>query len=150
MPLRHIALALAAAAALALPVRAETAIEVIKDPGCGCCENWIEHLAQAGFAPVGHNLGNRSLSRFKADRGVPDAMVSCHTAMVEGYVIEGHVPAADIARLLDERPDAVGLAVPGMPMGSPGMEYGGQRDAFDVHLIRPDGTAEVFSSYPGS
>jgi hypothetical protein len=147
---RHFAIALAAASALALPVRAETAIDVMKDANCGCCENWIEHLSQSGFAPTGHDLGNRSLNRFKAAAGVPASMVSCHTATIDGYVIEGHVPAADIARLLDERPEAIGLAVPGMPMGSPGMEYGAQRDAFDVHLIRRDGSTEIFSSYAGN
>jgi hypothetical protein len=150
MALRPLAIALAAASALALPARAETAVEVMKDPNCGCCENWIEHLSQSGFAPTGRDLGNRSLNRFKAAKGVPASMVSCHTATIDGYVIEGHVPAADIARLLEERPDAIGLAVPGMPMGSPGMEYGAQRDAFDVHLIRRDGSTEIFSSYAGN
>lgn len=77
-------------------------------------------------------------------------MVSCHTAVVEGYVIEGHVPAADIRKLLDESPDAVGLAVPGMPIGSPGMDFGDDREAFDVFLILQDGTTEVFSTYPGN
>ena len=84
---------------------------------------------------------------FKLDNGVPQRMVSCHTALIEGYVIEGHVPAADIRRLLEERPDAVGLAVPGMPYGSPGMGPEENREAYDVFLIREDGSTEVFSSY---
>ena len=87
------------------------------------------------------------LVRFKLDNGVPQRMVSCHTALIDGYVIEGHVPAADIRRLLEERPDAVGLAVPGMPYGSPGMGPEDDREAYDVFLIRKDGSTEVFSSY---
>lgn len=98
-----------------------TAIDVRKTNGCGCCLSWMNHLEENGFAPTGENMFGGSLVRFKLDNGVPQRMVSCHTALIEGYVIEGHVPAADIRRLLEERPDAVGLAVPGMPYGSPGM-----------------------------
>jgi hypothetical protein len=85
--------------------------------------------------------------RYKLDNGIPQEMVSCHTGRVDGYMIEGHVPAADIRRLLEERPDAVGLAVPGMPYGSPGMGPESQREAYVVYLIRRDGTTETFSSY---
>ncbi|MFD0858612.1 DUF411 domain-containing protein, partial [Roseovarius aquimarinus] len=87
------------------------------------------------------------LTRHKIDAGIPDAMMSCHTGEIEGYVIEGHVPPADIRRLLAQRPDAIGLAVPGMPYGSPGMGPEDQREAYDVFLIRRDGSTEVFSSY---
>ena len=88
-----------------------------------------------------------SLAQFKLDNDVPRRMVSCHTALVDGYVIEGHVPAADIRRLLEERPDAVGLAVPGMPYGSPGMGPEKDREAYDVFLILRDGSTEIYSSY---
>ncbi|MCF6292887.1 MAG: hypothetical protein L3J04_05775 [Robiginitomaculum sp.] len=86
--------------------------------------------------------------RYKIDKGVPEKIISCHTANVDGYIVEGHVPAADIRRLLKERPDAIGIGVPGMPLGSPGMDFGGRSQAFDVFLIKNDGTTEVFSSHP--
>jgi hypothetical protein len=110
----------------------------------------MEHLEENGFAPTGQDMFAGLLVRFKLDNGVPQRMVSCHTATVDGYVIEGHVPASDIRRLLAERPDAVGLAVPEMPLGSPGMDFGDRREAFDVFLIGPDGTTEIYSSYPGN
>ncbi len=126
-----------------------TAIDVKKTKGCGCCRAWMDHLEENGFAPTGQDLFGGLLVRFKLDNGVPQRMVSCHTALVDGYVIEGHVPSADIRRLLAERPDAVGLAVPDMPLGSPGMDQSRWREAYDVFLIHNDGTTEVFSSYPG-
>ena len=110
----------------------------------------MEHLEENRFAPSGENMFAGLLVRFKLDKGVPQRMVSCHTGLIEGYVIEGHVPAADIRRLLSESPDAVGLAVPGMPLGSPGMDQSRWRDAYDVFLIHNDGSTEVFSSYPGN
>lgn len=88
--------------------------------------------------------------RFKLDNGVPQRMVSCHTELIDDYVIEGHVPASDIQRLLEERPDAVGLVVRGMPYGSPGMGSEGDRDAYDVLLIRDDGSTEIYTSYPAT
>jgi len=127
-----------------------TLIHVRKTNGCGCCLAWMEHLKENGYAPTGEDMFGGSLIRFKLDNGVPQRMVSCHTALVDGYVIEGHVPAADIRRLLKERPDAVGLAVPGMPYGSPGMGPEDDREAYDVFLIRNDGTTEVFTGYPGN
>lgn len=127
-----------------------TQMDVKKTNGCGCCLAWMERMQENGFAPDGENMFAGLLVRYKLDNGVPPKMVSCHTATVDGYVIEGHVPAADIRRLLDERPDAVGLAVPGMPLGSPGMDFGDSREAFDVFLIGPDGTTEIYSSYPGN
>ncbi|WP_025051148.1 DUF411 domain-containing protein [Sulfitobacter noctilucae] len=127
-----------------------TPINVKKTNGCGCCLAWMEHLEENGFAPSGEDMFARLLVRFKLDNGVPQRMVSCHTGLIEGYVIEGHVPAADIRRLLSESPDAVGLAVPGMPLGSPGMDQSRWRDAYDVFLINNDGSTEVFSSYPGN
>lgn len=127
-----------------------TPIDVKKTNGCGCCLAWMEHLEENGFAPSGEDMFAGLLVRFKLDNGVPQRMVSCHTGLIEGYVIEGHVPAADIRRLLSESPDAVGLAVPGMPLGSPGMDQSRWRDAYDVFLINNDGSTEVFSSYPGN
>ena len=127
-----------------------TAMEVKKTSGCGCCLAWMERMQENGFAPQGENMFMGLLIRYKLDQGVPQRMVSCHTATVNGYVIEGHVPAADIRKLLDEGPDAVGLAVPGMPLGSPGMDFGDSREAFEVFLIQRDGTTEIFNSYPGN
>lgn len=142
--------------ALALGVGAARAeadaplVTVAKTATCACCTTWIEHLEKNGFAVEAENFWPGELVRFKLDNGVPDTAMSCHTAKVDGYVIEGHVPAADIRRLLEERPDAVGLAVPGMPLGSLGMDFGEDRDAYNVLLIGEGGGQEVFSSYPGN
>ncbi|ARE39725.1 CopG protein [Rhodovulum sp. P5] len=100
-----------------------------------------------GFRVTKEAAAGVALIRYKLDKGVPHSMVSCHTAMVAGYVVEGHVPPADIWRLLADRPDAVGLAVPGMPYGSPGMGPESRREAYDVFLLRRDGSTEVFASY---
>ena len=118
-------------------------VEVWKDPNCGCCREWIAYLEREGFAVVARDEGNVAARR---RLGMPAKYGSCHTATVAGYVIEGHVPAEDIRRLLSQRPDAIGLAVPGMPVGSPGMDgaiYGGRRDPYDVLLVRRDGSAVV-------
>jgi hypothetical protein len=123
------------------------AIHVLKDPNCGCCSAWIEILEREGFSVTAEDSAGTLLMRHKAENGIPQAMISCHTAQVEGYMIEGHVPTADIRRLLAARPDAVGLAVPGMPYGSPGMGPENARDAYDVFLIRRDGSTEVFTRY---
>jgi hypothetical protein len=141
------ALALRSLPALAAP---GPAIRVLKDPNCGCCTDWVDILAAAGFAVTVDLADPDALMRFKADNGIPAAMVSCHTASVDGYMLEGHVPVADIRRLLDERPTAIGLAVPGMPWGSPGMGPESEREAYDVHLIHPDRTTSVFTSYPAA
>ncbi|WP_296374649.1 DUF411 domain-containing protein [Yoonia sp.] len=138
---------LAASPLRTLAQSAEPAIHVMKDPNCGCCSAWIDILANDGFAITTEASAGTLLMRYKLDNGVPQEMVSCHTGRVDGYMIEGHVPVADIRRLLVERPDAVGLAVPGMPFGSPGMGPESEREAFNVFLIRRDGAAEVFSRY---
>ncbi|WP_102107413.1 DUF411 domain-containing protein [Oceaniglobus roseus] len=123
------------------------AIHVVKDPNCGCCTAWIDVLRRDGSSvTTEHSLGTL-LMQYKLDNGIPQEMTSCHTGRIEGYMIEGHVPTADIRRLLSERPDAVGLAVPGMPYGSPGMGPEDAREAYEVFLIRKDGSTEVFSSY---
>ncbi|WP_136646378.1 DUF411 domain-containing protein [Tabrizicola sp. YIM 78059] len=125
-------------------------IHVVKDPDCGCCNSWIGHLRDNGFTVSFEERGPVALSAFKRERGIPDELASCHTAIIGDYTIEGHVPAADIRRLLAERPDALGLAVPGMPYGSPGMGPESAREAYDVLLIRRNGTAEVFAHYPAA
>lgn len=109
----------------------------------------MEHLEENGFEPSGEDMFAALLIRFKIDNRIPQSMMSCHTAVVGDYVIEGHVPAADIQRLLRERPDAVGLAVPEMPLGSPGMDQSDWREAYDVFLIMDDGSTEIYTSYPG-
>jgi hypothetical protein len=122
-------------------------VEVWKSPTCGCCKDWIAHLEANGFAAKIHDVGNTGM---RGRLGIPAALGSCHTALVGGYAIEGHVPAADIQRLLAERPQAIGLAVPGMPVGSPGMDgaiYGDRRDPYDVLLVVRDGDTRVFASY---
>lgn len=158
--LRH-TFALAAAGALpvlaraAAPATTSTAnvpadMEVWKDPNCGCCKDWVAHMQAAGFRVGVHDMGNTAV---RQRLGLPAGLGSCHTALVGGYVIEGHVPAADVRRLLREKPQALGLAVPGMPVGSPGMDgalYGGRRDAFDVLLVAPDGSTRVFQHHPGN
>jgi hypothetical protein len=134
----------------ASPVTSEAAtpIAVAKTSGCGCCLAWMERLEAAGFAPEATNMWSGEIVQHKMRLGLSAPLFSCHTGEVEGYVIEGHVPPEDIGRLLAERPDAIGLSVPGMPVGSPGMEYGENRDAYDVLLVRRDGSTEVFASYP--
>ena len=117
---------------------------VWKTPWCGCCEAWVAHMRANGFAVTVNEAPD--LAPVKRMAGVPDALQTCHTALVEGYTIEGHVPADDVKRLLAERPDAGGLAVPGMPVGSPGMEQGGTTEPYDVILFGGDGRT-VFSRH---
>jgi hypothetical protein len=137
----------AASAPLAGAAQGGPAIHVLKDPNCGCCTSWIEILREDGFSVTTERSLGTLLMQHKLENGIPQNMTSCHTGEIEGYMIEGHVPAADIRRLLSERPDAVGLAVPGMPYGSPGMGPEAEREAYDVFLIRKDGRTEVFTSY---
>ena len=148
MDRRHFILATLASLAFARPAAAtSTRIEVYKSPTCGCCSAWVEHMTRAGFEMDARDLAQDSLYAFKARSGITPELASCHTAMVDGYVIEGHVPAGDVERLLAERPNALGLAVPGMPIGSPGMEVGNQRDAFETLLLLRDGSTEVFERH---
>jgi hypothetical protein len=122
-------------------------IEVWKTASCSCCSAWVEHLAQNGFSPKAVNVTASELAAIKTRAGLPSQHQSCHTAKVDGYLIEGHVPAEDVKRLLAERPDALGISVPGMPIGSPGMESGGHNEAYEVVLIRRDGGTEVFARH---
>ena len=143
------AAALAAGPTLARSATDQPVLEVWKDPNCGCCHLWLEHLQAHGFAVQIHDVGNTAARK---RLGMPEKLGSCHTARVGGYVIEGHVPAADIQRLLREKPQALGLAVPGMPIGSPGMdgpEYKGRKDAYAVLLVQRDGSTRTFSRYAG-
>lgn len=124
------------------------AIQLWKDPNCGCCNDWVALLKKAGFTVHVFDQGNAEV---RARLGMPQQYGACHTGLVRGYIIEGHVPVLDIRRLLKEKPLALGLAVPGMPVGSPGMdgaEYGERRDPYKVLLVRKDGSAQVFNTYP--
>lgn len=126
---------------------ARTRAEVWKGPTCGCCHDWVAHLEANGFSVLAYDDGNDEARR---RLGMPISYGSCHTALIEGYAIEGHVPAREIKRLLAERPRAVGLAVPAMPIGSPGMDgpaYRGRRDPYDVLIVARDGRATVYQSY---
>lgn len=122
-------------------------VEVWKSPDCGCCKDWVKHLEANGFQVKTHDTGNTDA---RARLGLPVKYGACHTGQVAGYALEGHVPAREVLRLLKERPDAVGLAVPGMPRGSPGMDgpaFRGKRDPFDVLLVLRDGSASAYQSY---
>jgi hypothetical protein len=118
-------------------------ITVYRSPSCGCCHKWIEHLQSHGF-DVDDRMTD-AVSQVKAEAGVPQQLSSCHTAFVDGYVIEGHVPADDIKLLLQSRPQVAGLSVPGMPIGSPGMEQGVRKDDFGVLGFQRDGSYELFN-----
>lgn len=137
-------------AVLPIPALARAAatplVEVYKSAGCGCCEGWIEHLKANGFAVKAQDVGDTGVYRKKF--GIPDDFGSCHTGLVQGYAVEGHVPAADIKRMLAEKPGAKGLAVPSMPLGSPGME-GNRKNPYDVFLVKADGSTSVYRHYAG-
>jgi hypothetical protein len=120
-------------------------IDVYKSPTCGCCVKWIDHLKANGFTVRSHDT--RDLTQHKQRLGIPAGYESCHTAEIGGYVIEGHVPARDIKRLLKEKPQARGLSVPGMPIGSPGMEQGSHKDPYEVILLDKNGAPRVYSRY---
>jgi hypothetical protein len=131
----------------AVPATVKPVVEVWKDPNCGCCKDWIAHIEANGFSVKAYDTGNNPV---RSRLGMPKSLGSCHTALVAGYVIEGHVPAREIHKLLKEKPLALGLAVPGMPVGSPGMDgpvYKGRKDPYDVLLVGRDTTSKVFQSY---
>jgi len=146
---RHLfSLAVTALAVTAIPAIAANAlprVEVFKNPSCGCCGAWVDHLKAGGFDVKVTLMDDTAVTRKKL--GLPDRFGSCHTAVVAGYVVEGHVPAKDIKKLLAMKPVAVGLAVPGMPVGSPGMEMGARKDTYQVLLVDKQGRDRVFSSY---
>lgn len=152
MKRRHLLTAVAgAAAAAALPSLAANAlpqVDVYKSPSCGCCGAWVDHLKAAGFPVKVIEVDDTTVTRRRY--GLPDKFGSCHTGIVNGYVVEGHVPAAEVKLLLAMKPKAIGLSVPGMPVGSPGMEVGDRRDPYDVFLIDKSGRETVFAHYPKS
>ena len=121
-------------------------ITVWKNPDCGCCKEWIAHLQKSGFEVLAKDVPDTAPIRQKL--GLPAKFGSCHTAQMGAYVLEGHVPAQEVRRLLRDQPKAVGLAVPGMPIGSPGMEVGKRQDPSDVLLVLADGSSRVYQSYP--
>lgn len=141
---------LAVTAGRSLQAQDMPVIRVSKDASCSCCESWVEYLRAEGFPVEVTVLELDVLQALKSEVGLPAEAWSCHTAKVDGYVLEGHVPAADIRRLLSERPDAIGLAVPGMPWGSPGMGPESEREAYAVLLVGKDGSTSQFSAYPAA
>lgn len=120
-------------------------VDVYKSPTCGCCSKWVDHLKANGFTVRAHDTEN--VVAHKVRLGVPAGYGSCHTAEVGGYVVEGHVPAKEIKRMLKEKPRARGLVVPAMPMGSPGMETAGRKEAYDVFLVNRDGSTKTYAHY---
>lgn len=132
----------APAAAAAQKTAPPIPVKVYKTPTCGCCQKWVDHLKANGFAPVAEDLP--SLGAIKEKSGVPADLQSCHTALVQGYVVEGHVPADVIHRLLKEKPKVAGISVPGMPIGSPGMEQGSRKDPYEVIAFTRDGKTSVY------
>ena len=132
-------------ALFAAPAAAQS-IQVHLSPSCGCCKSWVKHLEQAGFSPK--VVESKDMAASKRLVGVPDRVQSCHTAIIEGYFIEGHVPAPDIRKLLQDKPAAIGLAVPDMPVGSPGMEVEGVTpDRYETLLVGADGETTVFAKH---
>ena len=145
-----IAFAIATVASIATGVaqsqQAAPLVEVFKTPTCGCCSQWVTHMRASGFTVRTTDLND--LTQIKSSRRVPDAVQSCHTAVVGGYVVEGHVPAADVHRLLKEKPAVVGIAVGGMPVGSPGMEYPGTKaQPYNVMSFDKSGVTRIFAKH---
>jgi hypothetical protein len=139
-----------AALAVAAQQKAATptgSVVVYKSPTCGCCSQWVTHLRSNGFQVEANDVGDAQLRAIEMSGGVTDDLASCHTAKVGGYIVEGHVPAADIQRMLKEKPAIAGIAAPGMPMGSPGMEQGGRKDPYDVIAFTKDGKRSVFAKH---
>lgn len=131
---------------VATPLHA-AAMTVYKTATCGCCSAWVDHVRDAGFDVEAVDVEQSRLIEHKKEAGVDQRLSSCHTARIDGYVIEGHVPAADIRRLLEDRPDVAGVAVPGMPTGSPGMEYGDRVDPYRVIAFDDEGGMRIFAEY---
>jgi hypothetical protein len=125
-------------------------IDVLKQASCGCCGGWVVAMREAGFIVNVQNVTGDELYAAKEASGIPEDLWACHTASISGYTVEGHVPAAEVWQLLDELPPALGIATPGMPVGSPGMEHNGERQAYDVTLVNLDGSSAVYASYPGN
>ena len=125
--------------------RVATNITVYKSPTCGCCANWVEYMKKSGFTVDAHDVDEAMLEQVKTTAGVPRALRSCHVALATGYAFEGHVPADLVKKVLSEKPRILGLAVPGMPAGSPGMEMGSRHDSYEVMSYDRAGTVAVFA-----
>lgn len=130
-------------------VESENPVEIVvyRSPTCGCCEKWLAHLQQNNFSIK--DIVTPDVQAIKNKYGVPAEMASCHTAIVNGYVVEGHVPATDIKALLKNKPNIAGIAVPGMPIGTPGMEMGGKKEPYKVMEFDKNGHSQIFNSYNG-
>ena len=129
------------------PVSSRTPIVVYKTSTCGCCALWVEHMRENGFQPEVHDVSAAQVRAVSQAAGLADEGSSCHTAKVGSYIVEGHVPASDVQRLLKEKPAIAGIAAPGMPMGSPGMEQGGRKEAYDVISFTKAGKTAVFAKH---
>lgn len=143
-------LAVSSSWSLTALAKVQPTVEVWKTATCGCCHDWVAHMQANGFTVVTHDVSETAKSAKRASVGIPVQLGSCHTALVNGYALEGHVPASDVHRLLKERPQAAGLSVPGMPIGSPGMDgpvYGGRKDAYASLLVRRDGSSSIFQAH---
>ncbi len=136
------------ALAACAPVVAQTAMTIVSGEGCGCCREWVKHIEASGYQTSITYVAPDVLNQHKQAAGLKPEHTSCHTGKIGGYVIEGHVPAKEIARLLRERPDALGLAVPGMPYGSPGMGPASEAEPYQVLLVKKDGSTAIYASYP--
>lgn len=141
----HFRFTIAAALMLAGTAANAASMTVMKSPSCGCCTKWVEHVRAHGFDVKVVNVDD--ITAVKAKAGIPQRLASCHTTMVAGYVVEGHVPAADIKKLLAQKPKARGIAVAGMPAGSPGMEAGAFKQPYETILIQTDGSTKVFARH---
>lgn len=147
-PIRKLAFASLMVLAACAPAVAQTAMTIVSGEGCGCCKEWVKHLEASGYTANISYVPQDQLMSYKEKAGLKPDQTSCHTGTIGGYVIEGHVPAKEIARLLREKPDALGLAVPGMPYGSPGMGPASEAEPYQVLLVKKDGTTSVYASYP--
>ena len=146
-----VAVAAVAATGFGLVVHAQKPaaphVVVYKTSTCGCCSNWVAHLRQSGFTVEAHDVPQARLNLMGGEAGITQELASCHTAKVDGYYVEGHVPAADIHKMLKERPKITGIAVPGMPMGSPGMEQGSMKDPYDTVAFTKGGAKSVYARH---
>ena len=128
------------------PMLSGAKVTVYRSPDCSCCEGWIEHMQKHGFK-IKHDIKTEEMAAIKAEFNVPQQLASCHTAIIDGYVMEGHVPSDDIKRFIAQSPKQIGLSVPGMPSGTPGMEMGNKKDPFAVVSFNTDNKIEVFKEY---
>ena len=135
------------AAAQPKPVSSRTPIVVYKTPTCGCCGMWVEHMRENGFQPEVHDVSAAQVRAVSKAAGLSEEGTSCHTAKIGNYIVEGHVPASDVHRMLNEKPAIAGIAAPGMPVGSPGMEMGGRSERYDVVSFTKDGNTKVFATH---